>query len=429
MAAIIDRRPNQGQKNIGNRQKFIRRSMRHIRDAVRKRIQERSISDTSSGETVSVPQHSIDEPSFGHDSNSGIRDRVLPGNRDFVPGDKIDRSGSGGQDGARGRKPSNSNETFEEDFVFNLTKDEFYDILFEDLELPDLVKKQLKTTNSMVMRRNGIATAGNPSNLNVIRSMTASLSRRLALRRPKERAALTMSQQLALLDQNSEQAKEIQTEIDLLLQKAKSIPWIDPIDLRYNVFNPKPAPVTSAVMICVMDVSGSMDQHKKDMAKRFFMLLYLFLQRKYENVNVVFVRHHTAADMVSEQEFFYDQIGGGTMVSSALELIKKQVLKQYSSVDHNIYVCQASDGDNYESDNVLCRDLLTNDILPVVQFYAYIEIGNSQDFDEYSLFADHTSSLFETYQLLTQQVNNLKVNRVLQPKDIYGVFRELFEKK
>jgi uncharacterized protein len=429
MAAIIDRRSNQGQKNLGNRQRFIRRSIKHIKDAVKRRIQERSITDTDSGEIVNVPQHSIDEPSFGHDPNSGIRDRVLPGNQDFVPGDRVDREGSGGGRGKRARQGSNSDETFEDDFVFSLTKDEFYNILFEDLELPDLIKKQLKTTNTTVLRRNGIATAGNPSNLNVVRSMTSSLARRLALRRPKERVADQLEQELAELDPDSEESAALQAEIESLRKRASSIPWVDPVDLRYNVFNPKPAPTTSAVMICVMDVSGSMDQHKKDIAKRFFMLLYLFLQRKYENVTVLFVRHHTSAELVTEEQFFYDPISGGTMVSSALELIKTNLLKNYSSADHNIYVCQASDGDNYDSDNETCRELLMKDLLPVVQFFAYIEIGDPRDVEEYPLLRFAASKLFNVYQTVSHQIPNLKVNRVWQASDIYGVFRELFEKK
>lgn len=427
MTYIIDRRPNQGQKNLGNRQRFIRRSTEHIKRSIRDNLQNRSITDTSSGEKVKIPTDTIREPTFGHNHNSGINHRVLPGNRDFVPHDTIPRpEGGGGK--SKGSKASNSPETTEDEFSFVLTKDEFYDILFEDLELPDMVKKELKKTNTWEIRREGISTAGNPSNLNVIRTMKQSLGRRIVLRRPNEKRIAELEQQIAESEEG-EQKRALLEELETLQRKVRAVSYVDPIDLRYNVFNKKQTPSTTAVMICIMDVSGSMDEHKKDVAKRFFMLLYLFLQKKYQQVIIEFVRHHTEAERVSEETFFYDRLSGGTMVSSALELTGEIITQDYDPNSYNLYVCQASDGDNYDSDNHKCRDLLMNTLLPLVQYMAYIEIGDPRDIEHYPLLHYSQTRLYNTYQTVSNQNSRLQCAKVWDSRDIYSVFRNLFEKK
>jgi hypothetical protein len=123
-----------------------------------------------------------------------------------------------------------------------------------------------------------------------------------------------------------------------------------------------------------MDVSGSMDQATKDMAKRFYLLLYMFLKRHYERTEVVFIRHHTTAREVDEHDFFYSRETGGTVVSSALKLMKEIIDDRYSPDAWNIYAAQASDGDNWNDDSPLCGKLLSESLLPLVQYYAYIEI-------------------------------------------------------
>lgn len=428
MSAIIDRRPNQGQKNLGNRQRFIRRSSDHIKQAIRKNIGNRSIADTASGEKVKIPIDTIREPTFGHKNDSGVKRGVLPGNKDFVPNDTIEKP-SGGSSGQRGNKASNSSETFEDEFSFVLTKDEFYDILFEDLELPDMVKKQLKRSNNWEVKREGISTAGNPSNLNVIRTMKQSLGRRIVLRKPNEKRVAEIEALLEREDLQEEERIRLEQELVSLRRRVSAVSYVDPIDLRYNVFNKKNVPSTTAVMICIMDVSGSMDENKKDLAKRFFMLLYLFLQKKYERVIIEFVRHHTEAERVTEETFFYDKLSGGTMVSSALELAVEIIKEDYNPNSYNIYVCQASDGDNYDSDNYKCRQLLSDALLPLVQYMAYVEISDPRDIHEYPLLAYTNTKLYNTYQSVAAQNNRLQCARAWQPSDIYAVFRALFEKR
>ena len=111
-------------------------------------------------------------------------------------------------------------------------------------------------------------------------------------------------------------------------------------------------------MFCLMDVSGSMDEERKDIAKRFFILLYLFLTRNYERIEVVFIRHHTIAKEVDEDEFFHSRESGGTVVSSALKLMQEIIRERYPLTEWNIYAAQASDGDNWDDDSssaITCR--------------------------------------------------------------------------
>ena len=171
---------------------------------------------------------------------------------------------------------------------------------------------------------------------------------------------------------------ELLAERELLKHRINRVPFIDDFDLRYNNRIAQPRPIAQAVMFCIMDVSGSMDENRKDLAKRFFILLHLFLTKHYERIDIVFIRHHTTAKLVDEHEFFNSQESGGTIVSSALELGLEQMKQNYPSDQWNIYVAQASDGDNWDSDSPRCKELLMSEILPRVQYYSYVEIEAEQ---------------------------------------------------
>jgi uncharacterized sporulation protein YeaH/YhbH (DUF444 family) len=354
---------------------------------------------------------------------------VLPGNKDYIPQDQIERPKGGGGQGKRGSQPSDSTETSEDEFAFVLTKDEFYELFFDDLELPDMIRKQLKTTKSWEIKREGISTGGNPTNLNLIRTMRNSMGRRLILRKPNEDRIAELEKELETLSPSRDRYKEIIAELEALRKKVKAVAYVDPIDLRYNVFNKQPTLSNSAVMFCIMDVSGSMDEPKKDMAKRFFMLLYLFLQKKYDSVKLEFIRHHSEAERVDENTFFYDKLNGGTVVSSALKLCIETIKKEYDPSLYNVYVCQASDGDNIDSDNPECRRLIETELLPLAQYMAYIEIGDAHLVQQYPMMYYASSRLYNVYQTTANSTEKLQIAKVFEPKEIYNVFRKLFEKR
>ena len=427
MPQLIDRRLNPRDKSLGNRQRFLRRTKVEIKRAVDKAVRDRNIVDASKGGSVSIPTDGIQEPHFNLSNSGGDRQRVLPGNKDFVSGDRIQRPPGGGA-GGRGKQSSDNGEG-EDEFSFALSESEFLDILFEDLELPDLVKAALKDVNVNEFRRAGYSTDGSTPNLNVLRTMRTSMGRRIALRRPKQAEIERLETELQLQREgagsiaNRTRITELYAEIERLKRLQRTIAFIDPIDVRYNRFTPKPVPRAQAVMFCLMDVSASMGEREKDLAKRFFILLHLFLKRKYERVEIVFIRHTHEASVVDEQTFFYDRETGGTVVSTALKKMIEVREDRYPLNEWNVDCAQASDGDNSGGDTSECVKLLHEAILPNTQYYAYIEIA-----DEH---ADRASpsigkDLWKGYNELASGSPNFEIKHVAGRGDIYPVFRELF---
>ena len=414
---IIDRRLAGRNKSVGNRERFIRRYKQQIAESVRRAVAQRDIRHIEQAESISIPQKSIREPVFRH-GPGGIRDTVHPGNADYVRGDRIARPPEGGS--GQGGQASGSGEG-EDDFTFTLTKEEFMQLFFEDLALPHLLRTHIGDNPQWKSRRAGYSQDGTPHNLAVLRTMRGALGRRIALTKAAQRESQALQAQLEALraagDGASEAATGLQRQIDALKQRMGRVPFLDPIDLRFRARTQVPVPNSQAVMFCVMDVSGSMDQARKDLAKRFFILLYLFLTRHYETIDIVFIRHHTQAAEVSEDEFFHSTESGGTVVSSALVLLGDIMRARYPVEDWNIYVAQASDGDNFSNDSGNCRDLLADRILPLVRYFAYVQV------------AEEEQNLWEEYSQLLPLYPHFAMRKVAQPGEIYPVFRELFKKE
>ncbi|ART81249.1 hypothetical protein CBP31_00225 [Oceanisphaera profunda] len=420
MAHFIDRRLNGRNKSAVNRQRFIRRYQQQLKKAVSDAVLKRSIQDIDNGESVSIPTRDISEPIF-HQGKGGLREQVHPGNDQFIAGDKIDRPLGGGGGGSGSGDASNQGEG-QDDFHFDISKDEYLDLLFDGLELPNLEKNKLNKISEMKTFRAGYSAAGVPANINIVRSLRQSLARRMALQVGKRKTVAELERELLELgrypSRNFARIQELELEIIELKRRIAAVPFIDTFDLRFNNFVQRPVPSTQAVMFCLMDVSGSMDQATKDMAKRFYLLLYMFLTRTYKNVEVVFIRHHTQAKEVDEQEFFYSQETGGTIVSSALRLMKEVIDDRYPPQQWNIYAAQASDGDNWADDSPLCKKLLGDELLSMLRYYAYIEITNRAH-----------QSLWQEYEVLAQDFPNFAMEHIRTVDDIYPVFRELFKKQ
>ncbi|MEM0987093.1 MAG: YeaH/YhbH family protein [Pseudomonadota bacterium] len=431
MSQFIDRRLNPKDKSLGNRRRFIRRVRKQVKAAVNQAVRERSISDISRGDKVGVAGEGIHEPQFHYQQGTGNSDRVLPGNKDFAVGDRLRKPPRGGK-GSRGRQGSDQGDG-EDDFLFVLSKDEFLDIFFEDLELPDLVKHTLKEVDTYKPKRSGYSSTGNPANLAVARTMRNALGRRIALNRPNKDEIKALQAKLFELERVSEptasqkrRMTKLRKDIAELTRRQKSIPYIDPLDVRYKTFEQQPEPNANAVMFCLMDVSASMGEREKDLAKRFFVLLHLFLQRRYDRIDVVFIRHTHNAEEVDEETFFYGRESGGTVVSTALEEMKRIIHQRYPSSDWNIYAAQASDGDNFSNDCARCHQIMQSDIMPLVQYFAYIEIIDEAEAS--FLSSDETGvELWETYKRVSQAWGNFAMKRIASPADIYPVFRELFK--
>ena len=422
---IVDRRLNPSGKNLANRQRFMRRAKAQIRKAVHESAGSRSIKDADEGGEVVLPAQGVHEPSFRRSGTGGIRDHLLPGNKEYIAGDTIQRPPGGGGSGSDGSPDGEG----EDDFRFALSREEFVDLFLEDLELPDLAKRRVVNAEALVYHRAGYSVSGSPANLALNRTVRNSMSRRIALRRPKPEELQALRDAIEALDP-ADEVRRIELEEEYARKKRRTglIPYIDPLDVRYKRFEAHPKPVAQAVMFCLMDVSGSMTEHMKDLAKRFYVLLYIFLKRRYKNVEVVFIRHTHQASEVDEDTFFNSPETGGTVVSTALEEMQRVIGERYSPDNWNIYAAQASDGDNTASDNEKTAALLSKILLPACQYYAYLEVGrDSEHFPPGFIRRD--SDLWQTYSTIIRAGAPMAMRKVGHRRDIYPVFRELFAKK
>jgi hypothetical protein len=337
-----------------------------------------------------------------------------------VEGDVLPRSGEGG---GRNRHGSAGEGEDEDAFRFTLSSAEFLDLFLDDLELPDLAKRRVAEAEHEGIRRAGYAVSGSPANIAVNRTMRLAMGRRIALRRPRAQTIKQLHEEIAR-SEDEERSRALRTEVEALEAKARRIPYIDPIDIRYRRFENEPKPIAQAVMFCLMDVSGSMSEHMKDLAKRFYMLLYIFLTRRYRHVEIVFIRHTDRAEEVDEETFFRSPATGGTLVSSALEAMQRIIATRYRPADWNIYAAQASDGDNANSDGERTGQLISQAILPVTQYFAYIEVGESGQ-----ELSGSDSSLWTVYDRLRTAGEALAMRRVSSRGEIFPVFQEFFQRR
>lgn len=417
MNSLIDRRLNGRNKSAVNRERFLRRYKDQIRKAVHGMIRDRSIQDMDQGGEINLPARDISEPTFRHGSG-GDREMVHPGNREFAKGDTIDRP-QGGQ-GEGGSDPGEGESV--DQFTFSLSRAEFLNLFFEDLELPHLARNQLGEVSQKKWQRAGYTTTGSPSMLSISRTLKSSLARRVALN-VKARADLEDAEK-ALADARAAGApaatiRTLEQDVEDCRERLARVPFLDDLDLRYRNRVSVAIPMARAVMFCLMDVSGSMDEGKKDLAKRFFTLLYLFLSRKYEHVDLVFIRHTDNAEEVDEQTFFYDPKSGGTIVLSALELMREILEKRYPPSGWNVYAAQASDGDSFGADAGKSARFLAEHLLPSTRYFAYIEIPDSQEARKSSLWAEYEQKLEPHFVM----------RRICDRGEIFPVFHDLFKKE
>jgi uncharacterized sporulation protein YeaH/YhbH (DUF444 family) len=421
LQSIIDRRLAGKNKSVGNRERFLRRHQEQVRDAVKRAIDGRSIRDVERGEEVHIPKKDLNEPVFGH-GQGGIREVVHPGNKDFIRGDRIERPKGGGGSGS-GKGDAGDSGEGEDDFVFSLSKEEFMQVFFDDLALPNLVRTQLAETPEWKSQRAGYSSDGTPNNLHVVRSMRGAIGRRIAIGAGSRAEVRELEEELDELVRGPKdevrlaRIVELETAIAALRARIARIPYLDPIDLRYRSRIRVPVPTSKAVMFCLMDISGSMDEARKDLSKRFFILLYLFLTRHYEKIDLVFIRHHTQAQEVNENDFFHARETGGTVVSSALVLMEEIIRARYSPSEWNIYGAQASDGDNWHHDSGRCRELLSEKLLPLCRYYAYVQV------------AEEEQNLWDEYTQLLPLHAHFAMRKATDAAQIFPVFRDLFKKE
>lgn len=424
---IIDARKNPGGKSLSNARRYLDKQKDAMREAVRRKLSEglKTLGNPNA-KRLRIKVKGTNEPVAGHDAG-GINDRVYPGNKEFSTGDRVPRPKGGG--GGSGGSPDGEGE---DDFFFDLSNAEFQDLVFDGLEIPNMVKRYLAGEDEFELRNAGYAVDGPPNRMDPEQTLRRAIPRRIAFRLPYKRRKEEIEEEIRRIeegvangtvsddDMTRARLRILREELVVVERKMANVPFLERHDLRFRRSEREPIPVSQAVMFCMMDVSGSMEEWHKEMAKRFFLLLYLFLRRNYDRVEVVFIRHTQYAKEVDEEEFFHGRETGGTVVSSALKLMAEIVRDRFPLDQWNIYGCHASDGDDFDHDLREVKRCLVDEIMPISQYYAYVEVRRA---------AASASNLWNTIAPLQEEIpDRFAMTRITDIKDIYPVFRKLFEK-
>lgn len=322
----------------------IKKNLGHI-------IAEESIIGKSRDKKIKIPIRGIKEFQFIYGKN---RPGVGSGNGSEKRGDKF----SGDSQNGNGKGKA-GNQEGEEIYETEITIEEVIKYLFDDLNLPDIDKKQLSQLEEKSYRKLGYQQRGIPPRLAKKRSVIEKIKRKQATKRALKEFRQNQS--------NDNSHKEDDTEFVI-----DRFPFIEE-DLRYYRIKEDNKKEYNAVVICIMDVSGSMDQTKKYLARSFYFLLYQFIQLKYTNVEVVFIAHTTTAKEVNEKEFFHRGESGGTYISSGYEKALEIIAERYSPSNWNIYAFHCSDGDNWSEDNKKAVDSAKK-LCEVCNLFGYGEI-------------------------------------------------------
>lgn len=433
---FIDRRKAGSGKSSPNRQKLIRRIKSFIKNSQPNNIGSGGVAGTAakSSSPVRVAGQALDEPWFAY-SKDGDHSIVIIGNDQYDRGDEIelpeeDEGGGGAGQGESG----------EDEFIVNVARDEFLDLFFEDCELPNLTNEKYTEKLDNKFQQSGFSTTGNPSQLSIIRSYKQMIGRRRALSSPYRKELEELEAELQKiyedasgLDKHLARVEEIEQRIIVLQRKIVAIEGFDKTDLRFRKKEAKPLKTVDAVLIMVMDISGSMDENKKTIARRWFALLYAFIKRRYNNTELLFIAHTDEAFEMNESDFFTTRVNGGTSVSPALKMINQIIKERYDPNQTNIYISHASDGDNWENDNSLVLDEMVGDggLMRKIQFFSYVEVGKmmASTWNTMVNSRDDTS-LWKAYaEVRSRSQKNMSLAIIESAEDCYSVFKKVFRKE
>lgn len=434
---FIDRRKAGKGKSTSNRQKLIKRIKNFIKVAEPRNIGTGGVSGTGAGakntSPVKVSAEALEEPHFLY-AAGGEETLVFIGNFEYDRGDVLDFPQSSSKSSKAGL-----GENGEDDFIVNIARDEFLDLFFEDCELPNLSAEKYTEKLDVIQQQAGFSTTGNPAQLSIIRTYKQSLGRRWAIMNPYKEELQTLKEELEQLhaqhpknppEEVQLRIAEIEERIAVIYRKMNALDCFENADLRYRKKEAKPLKTVDAVLIMSMDISGSMDESKKKIARRWFALLYAFIKRRYANTELVFIAHTEEAFEMSEEDFFTTQVNGGTKVSSALDLINTIIKDRYDTQTTNIYVSHASDGDNYDSDNAMVKDILIGDghLMNKIQFFNYVEVGAQSGWMSSN---NSTTNLWDTYDEVrtAQPKRKVTLSVIETAEDCYPVFKKVFRKE
>jgi len=439
---FVDRRQTGRGKSTNNRQKLLKRIKDSIRNAKPEDIDAGGIKTAGSGAAggftnpVKVARSALHEPTFHYDSEHGEREYVLIGNdkgggeegdRGFLKGEEFPVSRGGGRGGSgAGRGGGNS----EDDFIINISRQEFFDVFFEDCELPDLKETHEKDLPEFINKRAGFQKTGNPGQLAIIRTFKLSKARRLALTKKsrEELAELEAELEQLMSDDHEQDVTQwaqrmgwVTNRIQELKDKIDGVTMYEDLDHRYRKTEKVQVKASDAVLFMLMDVSGSMDEDKKRAARKFFSLQYAFIKRKYPQTDLVFIAHTDEPEEMTEEEFFTTRLSGGTVVSPAWALCHQIIRERYDANQTNLYVSYAGDGDNWDGDNVLVLKEIEEGLIQKLRHCVYLQVGH--------IASNWAGSLWNTMQSIANTTEKMAVLKINDDSAVFDAFKSLYGKK
>src|ERR1041384_2060831 len=358
-----------------------------VKEAIRKNlgsiVSNEAIILSDGKRSVKVPIRSLDEYKFGFDNRK--RKHVGQGDGRTRVGDVIGREGQQGK--GQGAGPAGQ-DAGAEYYEAEINIDELAALIFEDLQLPFLEEKAKKAVPAKTTRFDEIRRTGVLANLD---------KRRMILENIKRNAR----------EEGRARFGNVRKE-----------------DLRFKTWEENLRYESNAVVLALMDVSGSMGEVKKYIARSFFFWMVRFLRTKYDNVDIVFISHHTEAREVTEEQFFTQGESGGTVVSSAYQLALEIIQHRYRPSDWNIYPFHFSDGDNYYSDNEAAVRL-ADELISTCNLFGYGEIGEEGS----SSYRRSSGALLSIFNDRLQNKDRFVGVRIDDKEDVYPALKEFFGKR
>ncbi len=426
----VDRRKTGKGKSAGNRQRLLERIKDTIRSAKPDDIASGGVKGSSQGfsNPVRVARDALHEPSFHYSLRSGINEIIFIGNDQWERGDewRIEYDEGGGGRGGAGQGGGG-----EDDFIINISRDEFLNIFFEDCELPDMHETSERVLPETIQKPAGFQKDGTAARLSVIRSYRNSLGRRNALvgadKTELEELENELNELNTALEGNPLNAvanaryKEVEARIAELKRKISAVPFFEKFDLRYRRSEKVDVKQADAVLFLLMDISGSMDEDKKTIARKLFSLQYAFIRKRYPQTDVIFIAHTDDAEEMTEEDFFTTRKSGGTTVSSSLILAHEIIKQRYDPDKTNIYLSYAGDGDNWPSDNqVVLSELEDNGLLSKLRHAVYSQVGIGYSFNT------GAGTLWDIMTSVSNTTHKLDLLRIRTDDEVFSSFRKVY---
>ena len=394
--SIFKEHKTSADRSASDRRRHKQKIEKAIRDGIHDVVADESIIGQDGKKKIRIPVRGIKEYRFVYgDNESNKRVGSAPG-KNIKRGQQIGKA----EEKQPGKGDKAGNERGVEYYEVEITLEELAAYLFDSLELPDLERKQIQKIFEKKVQRHGYRSEGIRPRLDKKQTMKKKLRRKAAAKRMKKNPDYKPPEEQ---HENEER-----------------FPFHHN-DLRYRHIKPVMKETSAAVLFFIMDISGSMTKEKKYLARSFFFLLYQFIRHRYENTEIVFIAHDVAAYEVNEQQFFTRGQGGGTIVSSALEMELDIVAKRFHPDSWNIYSFHCSDGDNWPSDMEKSINL-SKKIKEISQMYCYAQIVPEDDRIRWA--RDDENTLAGAYEFL--QDGSFKIVKIHSPPDIWPAFKKLF---